>query len=93
MFLPIRCLATRRGYTYRHRLLEEFIKCADEMRSGAIIVHTKFNKDWFRHSKFDRGGYTVIQHGDLISLLLFSQNKESRLKVQGASKILGAMVT
>jgi hypothetical protein len=44
---------------------------------------TKFNKDLFRHSKVDRGDAqtdTHTEYGDLISLLLFFQNKESRLK-------------
>jgi hypothetical protein len=34
----------------------------------------------FRHSKVDAGGYTDTQQGYLISLLLFFQNKEIRLK-------------
>jgi hypothetical protein len=47
-------------------------------------VHTKFHKDWFRHSKVV-GGYTYRhsdthgQKGDLISLLLFYKSKEIRL--------------
>jgi hypothetical protein len=35
-------------------LLEGFMKCAVVMGSGAM-THTKFNEDWFRHSKVDRG--------------------------------------
>jgi hypothetical protein len=30
-------------------------------------THTKFHKDWFRHSKFDSRGYTDRQNDDLIS--------------------------
>jgi hypothetical protein len=44
-------------------------------------VHTKFHKDWFRHSKVDKGGYTHRQHGDLMSLLSYFQTKESRVKM------------
>jgi hypothetical protein len=40
-------------------------------------MHTKFHKDWFRHSKAD--GRIHRQHDDPISLL---QNKESRLKIE-----------
>jgi hypothetical protein len=45
-------------------------------------MYTKFHKDWFRHSKVDLGGdmQTPRQHGDLISLLSFFQNKESGLE-------------
>jgi hypothetical protein len=47
-------------------------------------THTRFNKDWFRHSKVDgEGGFidTHRQHDNLISILQFFQNKESRLKM------------
>jgi hypothetical protein len=53
-----------------------------EMVSGAMI-HTKFHKDWFRNSKVhggEGGMHRHRQHGALISLLLFLQNNESRLK-------------
>jgi hypothetical protein len=47
------------------------MKCAD----------TKFHKDWVRHSKVDRRDAQIQRsHGHLISLLLFLQNKENRLK-------------
>jgi hypothetical protein len=43
------------------------MKNAVEMGSDA-----KFHKDWFRHSKTDRGNsQTHRQHGDLISVVLF----------------------
>jgi hypothetical protein len=32
------------------------MKYATEIGSVALIY--KFNKDWFRHSKFGKGGYT-----------------------------------
>jgi hypothetical protein len=50
-------------------------------------IHTKFHKNSFRHSKFNRGDTQVDRHaetgkeeGDLISLLLCLQNEESRLR-------------
>jgi hypothetical protein len=50
------------------------------MGSGDMI-HAKFNKDWCSHSKVNRGDtQTHRQLGDSISLLLFFQNKKSRLK-------------
>jgi hypothetical protein len=57
------------------------MKYTDEMGSGAMIyVHTTFNKDSFRHSKADTGDtQTHRQQGNLISLLLFFQNKGSGL--------------
>jgi hypothetical protein len=52
-------------YEIRH---SEELRCHD--------THTKFHKDWFRHSKVrDR------QHGHHISLLLSSENKENGLKM------------
>jgi hypothetical protein len=43
-------------------------------------IRTKFHKDWFSHSKVDRVWDTKAhrQRGDLVSLFLFFQNKESR---------------
>jgi hypothetical protein len=44
-------------------------------------IHTKFHKNWFSHSEVStRDSQTHRQHGDNISVLLFFQNKESRLK-------------
>jgi hypothetical protein len=37
------------------------------------------NKDWFKHAKVDGGIHR--QHTDLISLIFYFQNKESRLKI------------
>jgi hypothetical protein len=51
IFLPSRCLATIREYTYRYtHWWEGFMKYAAETGSAA-----KFRKDWFRHSKVDSG--------------------------------------
>jgi hypothetical protein len=61
------------------------MKYSVEMGSGAMIyIHcTRFHKDWFSHSKVDRGdSQTHRQHGDWMSLFLFFQNKESRLKTE-----------
>jgi hypothetical protein len=49
------------------------MKYAAEMDFGATI-YILFHKDWFRHSKVDRGDtdtYIHTQQGDLISPLLF----------------------
>jgi hypothetical protein len=43
-------------------------------------MHTKFNKDYFRHSNVN-GVLIHRQHYDCISLLLFFKNKESTLKI------------
>jgi hypothetical protein len=69
------------------------------MKWAQVLWHTyQFHKDWFKHSKFDRGDThtdiqtnkqtnkqrnTHTQQGDLISLLLSFQNKETRLKTRG----------
>jgi hypothetical protein len=47
-----------------------------------MTIHTKFNKDWFVHSKVDGGGFTDIQtawwsHKNIFIFL----NKEGRLKI------------
>jgi hypothetical protein len=49
-------------------------------RSDGLRCHdvsTIFHKDWFSHSEVDG----VTQHGDYISLLLFFENNETRLKM------------
>jgi hypothetical protein len=52
---------------------------AVEMGSGVINIRS-FIKIWFRHSKVNRGDtQTHKECRDHISLLLFFQNKESRL--------------
>jgi hypothetical protein len=51
-------------------------------------IHIKFHKDLFRHSKVQmEDTYPDTQQGDLISLLLYFQNKESKLKNQGLNNI------
>jgi hypothetical protein len=45
-------------------------------------IHTKFNKDWSRHSAVVWGDYyTDTQLSDLITQLLFFQSKENRLQI------------
>jgi hypothetical protein len=55
------------------------MKYAAEMGSDAMIYIPSFIKIFSAIQKL-RGGGVHRQHGDLISLLLFFQNKESRLK-------------
>jgi hypothetical protein len=40
---------------------EGFIKYAVEMGSGAMILHTRFYGDWFRHSKLYTTEFTDTQ--------------------------------
>jgi hypothetical protein len=61
------------------------MKYAFEMGPGAMIHIPSFVKIGSGIEKFDGGGThthskTHRQQGDLVSLLLFFQNKESRLK-------------
>jgi hypothetical protein len=50
---------TKGGCMYRHKLMGGIMKYGVDMGSGVMIyVHTKFHKDWFRHSEVDMGGYT-----------------------------------
>jgi hypothetical protein len=56
------------------------MKYAVEMGSGAMIYKTRFIKTGSGIQQLIRGDtQTLKQHGDFISLLIFSQNKESRL--------------
>jgi hypothetical protein len=59
------------------------MKYAVEMGSGAMIYILSFIKTGSGIQKLIRRIHreTHIQHGDLISLLLFFQNKESGLKM------------
>jgi hypothetical protein len=57
------------------------MKYTAEMGSGAMTLHAKFHKYWFRHPKVCSGRLTDTQHGYHISLISFSQNKHSRLKI------------
>jgi hypothetical protein len=49
------------------------MKYAVKMGSNVdVLVHTKFHKDRFRHSKVDRGNMQISrQHCDFINLVLF----------------------
>jgi hypothetical protein len=69
------------GYAYRHRLMGGIYEVRRWDGLSCHDIHTKFNRDWLRHSKVNRR-YTLThrQHGDRTDLLSFFQNKESRLK-------------
>jgi hypothetical protein len=71
-FLPNRFLATIGRCTYRHTLMSTIY---EERRSGGLRchdMHTKLYKDWFTHSKVERGNTQIHrQHGDHISILNF----------------------
>jgi hypothetical protein len=77
------------GYTYRHTdWWEGFMKYAVEMGSGAMIYIPSFIKIGLAIQKLTRGELrkhthkqTRRQHVSHISLLLFCQNKESRLRM------------
>jgi hypothetical protein len=68
--------------TYRHtERWEGFMKYAVEMGSGAMIYILSFKKIGSATRNVDKEDtQTHRHHGDLISLLLFFQEKESRLK-------------
>jgi hypothetical protein len=44
------------GFTHRLMVGIYEVSCSDGLRCHN--THTKFNEEWFRNSKFDRGGYT-----------------------------------
>jgi hypothetical protein len=70
------------GYTYRHTdLWLGFVTYAVEMGSGALIQIPSFIKTDSGIEKLNVGDTQAHKHdGDPLSLLLFFQNKESRLK-------------
>jgi hypothetical protein len=75
-------LATIRGYIYRHTdYWEGFKKYAFEMGSRARIYILGFIKICSGTQKLIVGD-TQRQYGDLMSLLLFFKNKESRLTTE-----------
>jgi hypothetical protein len=80
-FLSSSCLGTILGYSQKHtNLYEEFTKYAPEMcRSAMAYVHTKFHRDWFRHSKVDNE-YTGTQTARRSHS--FIQNEGSKLHDQ-----------
>jgi hypothetical protein len=51
-----------------------------EMGTDAMMYIPSFMKNWLRHSKVDTP--THRREGELIILLFFFQNKESRLKIR-----------
>jgi hypothetical protein len=78
-----RCLATIVGCTYRHILMGGIYEVRRWDGFNCYDIHTEFYKKWFRHSKVDGGdSQTHRQQCDLISLHLYSKNKESRLKLK-----------
>jgi hypothetical protein len=79
-FLLSHYLAVTGGYKYGHTdCWEGFMKYAIEMVSGAMIhIPSVIKIGWVIQKLI--GGYTDRQHGNRISLFLFFQNKESRLK-------------
>jgi hypothetical protein len=72
-FLPSLCLGTIMGHT-RGGIYEGLrlngLRCHD--------IHAKRHKNWLKHLKVDE---IHRQQGKSISLLLFSQSKKSRLKI------------
>jgi hypothetical protein len=81
MILPSRCLATITRYTYRHTdWWVGFMKNAAQMSSGAIIIIRSFIKNVSSIQKLMGGQtYTHRQPADVIRLLWFLKNMESRL--------------
>jgi hypothetical protein len=70
------------------------MKYAVKMGSGSVVYIPSFIKIGSGIQKLMRGGgdsQTYRQHDDLISLLLFLRNKESRLK-QSRSFILFSLI-
>jgi hypothetical protein len=53
------------------------MKYAVEMGSSAM-THTKFHKDWFSHTKVERGGYTDSMEICIMPFSFF-QNEDGRL--------------
>jgi hypothetical protein len=56
--------------------------CATEMGSGAMICKPSLIKIGSGFRNLIGGKHTQRQNGDCVSLLLFFQNKEGRLKIQ-----------
>jgi hypothetical protein len=57
----------------------------EERRVDGLDIRTKFNKDWFRHSKVDQGDSGTHRDTDrmiiTLAYFIFFQNKECRLKM------------
>jgi hypothetical protein len=89
------CLRNLSGRTIGITVRRCFFNYAVEMGSGAVIHVSSFIKIGSGIQKLMGGGdtqkhrhtHTHTEQGDLISLLLFLQNKESRLKKQIKSRL------
>jgi hypothetical protein len=80
-FLPSRCLATKRGYTYRHTdWWEGFFNYVIEVGSGAVIHVPSFIKIGSGIQKLIGGIHTQTATRSHKPPFFF-QNKESRLKI------------
>jgi hypothetical protein len=84
MFLPSGSLAATVDTHIDTDRWDGFMKYATEMGLGAMIYVPSFIKIGSGIQKLIRGIRRHRQHGDDISLLLFFQNKESRLKIKVA---------
>jgi hypothetical protein len=65
------------------------MKYAVEIRSGAMIYTSSFIEIGSSIQKSIVGIHSHRQHGDLICLLLFYQNKESRIKTIKCFDLVG----
>jgi hypothetical protein len=64
--LPSRCPATTGGIHIKtHRLMGGIYKVRPSDGLKCHDIHTKFHKDWFRHSKFNRG---IHRHTDSMTI-------------------------
>jgi hypothetical protein len=82
--LRSRCLATIRGYTYRHTdWWEGFMKYVIEMSSIVMIYILTFIKIGSGIQKLMQGRHINMQHDARVSIgVFFFQNKGSRLKME-----------
>jgi hypothetical protein len=71
--LPRNC----KGYTYRHRLMGRTYEVSRWDGLRCHDIHSEFQKDWFRHSKVNKGGYTDTRTGMKSHMFTFIfQHKE-----------------
>jgi hypothetical protein len=81
-----RLLSLIRHGPHWKRRVQQFFYCCMRIRYLGNVSNEPLHSDGFLLSRFlatIRGMQTHIQQRDLISLLLFFQNKESRLKIGG----------
>jgi hypothetical protein len=82
IFLTSCCLAAMGIQTHIHTQTEERdIRSTQLSELRCHDIHTRFLKDLSRHSKLNRTDKGDTQQRDHISLLLFLENKERRLKI------------